>query len=239
MQRLIPKVLAASTRARWRPNAHLPCRLGTMRMYASKSKVKSTANMVPGSKQPLTSELALDEYAKAEEKMKSAVDWFKKECAAVETRASGRVTPAILDPVRVVLPDSKAAVRLDHIATVGVREGSTLLITLFEEKNMKHVEQALYASKIPNIVPQKQDDRTIKIPIPRPTVEARTAAYTAATRQAEESRVQLRKQLQASLKRGKFEKRSVEMEEFHKLLDKYIAEIDKNLLQLKKATAAK
>ncbi|KAF4607804.1 hypothetical protein EYR40_000139 [Pleurotus pulmonarius] len=213
MQRLIPKVLAASTRTRWRPTSHLPRTLGTARMYASKSKVKSTANMIPGSKQPLTSEVALDEYAKAEEKMKLAADWFKKECAAVETRASGRITPAILDPVRVVLPDSKGAVRLDHIATVGVREGSTLLITLFEEKNMKHVEQALYAAKIPNVVPQKQDDRTIKIPIPRPTVEARTALYTAATRQAEDSRVQLRKHLQASLKRGKFEKHSVELEE--------------------------
>lgn len=32
---------------------------------------------------------------------------------------------------------------------------------------MKAVESALYESKLPNIVPQRQDVRTIKIPIPK------------------------------------------------------------------------
>lgn len=32
---------------------------------------------------------------------------------------------------------------------------------------MKQVEKGLYDSKIPNIVPQKHDSRTIKIPIPK------------------------------------------------------------------------
>src|ERR1700727_838797 len=47
----------------------------------------------------------------------------------------------------------------------------------------------------------------------RPTVEARTALYITAQRQAEDTRVQIRKVQQASVKRGKFAKHSVEPDE--------------------------
>jgi ribosome recycling factor len=65
--------------------------------------------------------------------MAASVDYFRKDCAAAENRALGRVTPALLAPVRVRLPESPQGVRLEELATVGVREGSTLLITLFNE----------------------------------------------------------------------------------------------------------
>lgn len=64
--------------------------------------------------------------------MKTAVEWFRKECQGFETRASGRVTPALLSPVRVKLAEREY--RLEEIATVGVRDGSILLVTLFDEK---------------------------------------------------------------------------------------------------------
>lgn len=102
------------------------------RGYAAKNKVK-TDKIVPHSKQPITDEAAQQEYEKAETAMKTAVDWFRKECAASETRAAGRVTPAMLSPVRVKLPDNPKPLKLEELATVGVREGSTLLITLFYE----------------------------------------------------------------------------------------------------------
>jgi hypothetical protein len=95
---------------------------------------------------------------------------------------------------------------------------------------MKLVEKALYDSKIPGVVPHRQDERTIKIPIPklvfplcrepgrlnrrrRPTIDARKELFTSAKQKAEEIRVQIRKHHQASLKRGKFAKHSVELEE--------------------------
>jgi ribosome recycling factor len=65
--------------------------------------------------------------------MQASIDWFRKECSSVEARASGRVTPALLSSVRVRLPDSNTDMRLEEVATVGVREGSTLIITIFEE----------------------------------------------------------------------------------------------------------
>ena len=106
--------------------------LKPQRTYASKAK--STATLVPGSLQPLASESSRQEYTKAEEKMQAAIEWFRRECAAAEARSSGRVTPSLLDPVRVVLPGApNEPVRLDELATVGVRDGSALLITVFEE----------------------------------------------------------------------------------------------------------
>lgn len=89
-------------------------------------------------------------------------------------RASGRVTPALLSPVKVSLPDHGDAVRLEEIATVGVRDGTVLWVVAFEEQVrtfavlfLKHIESALYDAKLPSVVPQRVDSRTVKIPIPK------------------------------------------------------------------------
>ncbi|KZT10393.1 ribosome recycling factor [Laetiporus sulphureus 93-53] len=201
--------------------------------------IVSTDALIPGSQRIAAGE----EYTKAEGKMKAILDKYRKDVAGLELRASGRVTPAILSPVRVVLPDHDNAdskgVRLEEIATVGVREGTTLLITVFEEHTLKYVEDALYEAKLPGVVPQKADARTIKIPMPKPTVEARQAMIATAQKQAEDARVQIRKQQQTSLKKGKYAKYSVEMDEFQSLTDKYSGEIDKVLAEAKKNTGSK
>ncbi|KIK91293.1 hypothetical protein PAXRUDRAFT_35002 [Paxillus rubicundulus Ve08.2h10] len=210
------------------------------RTYASKSKAKSTVSFVPGSQQLLVSEEARVEYSKAESKMAAAVEWYRKEVAAFETRASGRITPALLAPVRVEgYGKGSETVKLEEVATVGIKDGSLLIVTVFDENNMKAVEQGIYSAKLPNIVPQRQDPRTIKIPVPRPTVEARNALVSTAQRMAEDVRVQVRKIHQASIKKGKYEKHSIELEEFQKLTDKNVAQVDKIFAQMKKATGTK
>lgn len=96
-------------------------------------KTVVTDHLVPSSQRILAGE----PYFKAEESMKHTIDRYRKEVATLETRASGRVTPAILAPVRVQLPGQEGAdgkgARLEEIATVGVREGTTLIVTVFEE----------------------------------------------------------------------------------------------------------
>jgi len=175
--------------------------------------------------------------------MKAVLERYRKDVASMDMRASGRVTPGILSPVRVILPENKDAggrgVKLEEIATVGVREGTTLIVTVFEEHTLRYVEEALYDAKLPGVIPQKSDARTIKIPMPKPTVETRHAMFAAAQRQAEEARVHIRKQHQASLKKGKYAKHSVELDEFQSLVDKYLGEIDKVLAEVKKASGAK
>lgn len=91
--------------------------------------------LVPGSQQILSGD-ALAEYKKTEEKMDATVHFFKKEVSSLESLAVGRVTPDVLKPVRVSLPDSEAdvpPVKLHEIATVGVRDGTTLIVTVFDE----------------------------------------------------------------------------------------------------------
>lgn len=124
-----------------------PAILNHTRTYASKKKLKNAESQpaarkptasaqddfVPGSQRIAAGEV----YHKAEESMNVALERYRKEVSNLEMRANGRVTPALLAPVRVKLPnhpgaDGKGA-RLEEIATVGVREGTTLLITVFEE----------------------------------------------------------------------------------------------------------
>ncbi|KAJ3729647.1 ribosome recycling factor domain-containing protein [Lentinula raphanica] len=207
-----------------------------IRTYAKAGKgAKSTANLIPRSKQPITDPAAQEEYANVERKMTAAVDWFRKECASLETRANGRVTPDLLSSVRVKFPKDDHAFKLEEVSTVGVRNASELIITVFEEESLKHVERALYDAKLPGLSSfQKQDNRTLKIPVPKPTVEARKALFATAERQAEDTRIQIRRHHQASLKKGKYEKHSIEIEEFQKLSTRFVNNVDTILRELKK-----
>ena len=104
----------------------------------------ATTNLTPGSQQVLSNPAAREEHARASAAMASSVEWFKREVAQLDARASGRVTPQLLDPVRVSLPppphkeegaaasSAPSKVRLEELATVGVRDGSTLVVTVFE-----------------------------------------------------------------------------------------------------------
>ncbi|KAL1941749.1 hypothetical protein VTO73DRAFT_6749 [Trametes versicolor] len=203
-------------------------------MTSKRSKGVATNDLIPASQRIVASE----EYKKAEGKMQTALEWFRKEVAGLETRATGRVTPALLSPVRVKVPGAPDArgVRLEEVATVGVKEGTTLLVTVFEEHTLKYVEQGIYDAKIPSVTPQKVDNRTIKIPVPKPTVETRNALYTGAARTAEDARVQLRKHHQALLKKENIAKHSPDFSTYQALLDKSLAELDKILAHLKKTT---
>jgi ribosome recycling factor len=123
-----------------RPLPAISAGLETRRTYAkvkarshSKSPSPSPASdlLVPKSQQILSDPASLQLYVQVEAKMKKSVDWYRKECASLEARASGRVTPSMLDPVRVELEGGEN-VRLDSIATIGVRDGSTFWITAYD-----------------------------------------------------------------------------------------------------------
>jgi ribosome recycling factor len=110
----------------------------------SKRAPIATESLTPGSQQALADPTARDEFARTDAKMAACVERLRREVAQLEARASGRVTPQLLAPVRVsVAPSSSASaagkgasvstkVRLEEVATVGVRDGSTLIVTVFE-----------------------------------------------------------------------------------------------------------
>ncbi|KAI5997327.1 ribosome recycling factor-domain-containing protein [Pisolithus orientalis] len=153
---------------------------------------------------------ARSEYQTAEMKMSSAVGWYRKEVATFETQVSGRVTPSLLAPVRVeVYGKGNDPDKLEQIATVGIKDGSVSIVTVFDENIMTAVERAVYSAKLPGIVPRRPDTSTVRIPIPK--------------------RVH-----RASVKKGKYEKRSTELDEFRRLADKNVAEVNMILEDMKK-----
>ena len=95
-------------------------------------KVKGgpTEKLVPTSQNAHGDEFQ-EEKRILDEKMAASVRWFKAQAAMTETRTSGRATPTMLDSVRVELPDMPPQ-KLVEVATVGVKDLSTLLITAYE-----------------------------------------------------------------------------------------------------------
>jgi ribosome recycling factor len=132
---LSKSISVAARPASLSPRILLQCRTyATKKQKEAKAAKGSTSKLVPGSKLVSSDPAVIEEYEKTEKKMQAAVDWFRREVANHETRATGRVTPALLSPVTVSIPSRKGeTVRLEEVATVGVREGSTLLVTVFEE----------------------------------------------------------------------------------------------------------
>ena len=107
-------------------------KLKSSKFDGEKHGTVSTDQLLPGS-QLRISESALGEFQKCEEKMVAAVEWYRKEVSKMETRASGRVTPEILAPVSVKIPwRGPNGVKIEEVATVGVKDGSVLMVTVFE-----------------------------------------------------------------------------------------------------------
>ncbi|KAF8755492.1 Ribosome recycling factor [Rhizoctonia solani] len=177
-----------------------------------------------------------------QKKMDSTIDWFKRELAQMEARVSGRVVPSLLDPVRVKLKDAGgAAVKLDQVSTVGVRDGNVLVITLFDEANMKDVESSIINAQIPNMNPQRADARTLRIVVPKPTMEARQAVVTNASRMAEDTKVKIRTSRESGMKDLKkmgHAKHSKFADELQKATDKHTKDIDALIAKLKKSISA-
>ncbi|GJJ10494.1 hypothetical protein Clacol_004720 [Clathrus columnatus] len=216
------------------------------RYYASNkpnskgSHSTTTKNLIPASQRAFLDETIQSEYDKTSEKMTFTVEWVRKEVAGFIARGVGHVSPAILDPVRVVLQDENSRetkttreVRLNDIATIGIREGNNIFLTLHNDDYFKPVEKAIYAAKIPSVVPQKVDPRTIRIVIPRPTMEARTALLQVASKTCEEARVQLRKAKDTIIRQHKWKPKSSETEQFQKLCDTKIKQVDGILAKAK------
>jgi ribosome recycling factor len=132
--RLLSRTMLSSVHTSRHATPLLAMRVQRRTYAAKKGKGAQSANaFVPGSQLVSADPAAIAEHARCGERMAAAVAWYRKEVAGAEARAAGRVTPALLAPVRVVLPGGGEPVRLDEVATVGVREGTTLLITVFEE----------------------------------------------------------------------------------------------------------
>jgi ribosome recycling factor len=93
---------------------------------------------VPSSALPYGAEYDVEKRS-ADEKFQSSLKWLKEQARGVEIRSSGRVVPDILDGVKVMIESEEGGqndfeVGLKEIATVGVKNGNVLVVTVFEEQ---------------------------------------------------------------------------------------------------------
>ncbi|KAG9123510.1 hypothetical protein FRC07_014843 [Ceratobasidium sp. 392] len=174
----------------------------------------------------------------AGQKMGATLEWYKRELAQMETRVSGRVMPSLLDPVRVKIKSSGGATsKLDEVATIGVKDGNVLVITVFDEGNLKDIETSIVNAQLPNMIPQRADTRTLRIVVPKPTMEARQAIATVASRQAEDAKVKIRTSRESGmreLKKMGYDKNSKVASEMQKVTDHHTKEVEAALAKLKK-----
>lgn len=98
---------------------------------------------VPTSALPYGAEYDVEKRA-ADEKFQSSLKWLKEQARGVEIRSSGRVVPDILDGIRVSIESEESGensfeVGLKEVATVGVKNGNVLVVTVFEEQVSRHL----------------------------------------------------------------------------------------------------
>ncbi|CEQ39071.1 SPOSA6832_00585 [Sporobolomyces salmonicolor] len=128
------------------------------------------------------------ELKKLEERMGDSIGKLRVGLKTVVGRV-GRITPALLDNIRVDSPEGKRP--LGEFATVSVKDGKDLLVTCYEEAGVKAVTAALYASPL-NLTPQPTSATSIRVPVPRPDWDKRQQLVRDAQALCEKARIAIR-----------------------------------------------
>ncbi|GAA5973268.1 hypothetical protein JCM11641_003042 [Rhodosporidiobolus odoratus] len=167
-----------------------------------------------------------------EDRMSYAIDKLRVGLKQVVGRV-GRVSPALLDNVRVETPEGKRP--LNEFAAVSVQAGKDLVVNCYEEAGMKAVTAALYASPL-NLTPQPTGATTIRVPVPKPDNDKRQQLVRDTQNLCEKARIAVRqirtdgqKEIKADVDRkvvGKEEGRA-EGKKLDDATKKKTAEVDK------------
>ncbi|KPV76869.1 uncharacterized protein RHOBADRAFT_42082 [Rhodotorula graminis WP1] len=121
------------------------------------------------------------ELKQIEDHMDAAVDRLRVALKQVVGRV-GRVSPALLDNVRVETPEGKRP--LNEFATVTVKDGKDLL-------GVKPVTAAIYASPL-NLAPQPAGATSLRVPVPRADWDKRQSLVRDAQNLCEKARIAVR-----------------------------------------------
>ncbi|GAA5901987.1 Rrf1p [Sporobolomyces salmoneus] len=123
-----------------------------------------------------------------EERMKDGIERLRVSLKTVVGRV-GRVSPALLDNIKVETPEGKRP--LNEFATVSVKDGKDLLVTCYEEAGVKPVTAAIYASPL-NLTPQPSGATSIRVPVPKPDWDKRQGLVRDAQDLCEKARIAIR-----------------------------------------------
>ncbi|HOB61339.1 MAG TPA: ribosome recycling factor [Candidatus Competibacteraceae bacterium] len=179
----------------------------------------------------------IDEIKKeAAVRMAKSVDTLKQELVKLRT---GRAHTSLLDHVLVSYYGND--VPLNQVASVGIADARTLLVTPWERNMVGPIEKAILKSEL-GLNPASAGT-TIRVPLPPLTEERRRDLVKVVRREGEEAKVavrNIRRDANAQLKLLLKDKKATEdaerqaQDEVQKLTDRHIQEVDK-LLATKEA----
>ncbi len=168
-----------------------------------------------------------DSLAKAEERMKKAVDHLEGELARVR---AGRANVAILSGVNVM--SYGQLVPLNQVASVTCPDARSIAIKPWDKKQIPDIEKAIMASDV-GITPENNGE-VVRLVIPQPTEERRRELTKQCAKYAEKAKIEVRNvrgefkdKFKKAIKEGLSEDLSKDAEgDLQKVHDKIIKKID-------------
>lgn len=164
----------------------------------------------------------------AQVRMQKSLEAFN---VALQKVRSGRAHPSLLSGIHV--PYYGADTPLNQLANIGVEEGRTLIVTVFDSKLIPDVEKAILASNL-GLNPSTAG-QVIRLPLPLLTEETRRDLVKVVRAEAEQARVSIRnirRDANGSLKEWLKEKEISEDESrrgedsIQQLTDKMVGEVE-------------
>ncbi|MEO9188623.1 MAG: ribosome recycling factor [Acetobacteraceae bacterium] len=161
-------------------------------------------------------------------RMDGALETLRREFAGLRT---GRASPALLEPVRVLAYGSE--VPLNQVGNTGVPEARMLTVQVWDRSLVGAVEKAIRDAGL-GLNPAS-DGQLVRVPIPQLTTERRTELVKLAHKYAEGGRIAVRGVRRDGMEQVKvFEKKheigediaKVWHTEVQKLTDQYIKRVD-------------
>jgi ribosome recycling factor len=171
-----------------------------------------------------------DVLLETEEKMLKTEDHVTQEFNGVRT---GKASPSLVE--NVVVEAYGSHMRLRELATISVPEARMLVVTPFDQANLKYIEKGIQSANL-GLNPTVQG-RFIRIVLPDLSAERRLEMVKIAKRMAEEGRVAVRNERRTALEALKKIKTSggvsedeikTAEDEVQKLTDQYITKIDRH-----------
>jgi ribosome recycling factor len=170
-------------------------------------------------------------YDDTKDRMKKTIESMKKDFSGIRT---GRASPAILDSIRVSAYGQESPIK--QVASISVPESRMIVIQPWDKSILSEIEKAIQKSDL-GINPQN-DGKLLRLIFPPLTEERRKDLVKVVKKRAEEGKVSIRNIRRDAIDYLKeMEKEGLISEddehrgqdEFQKLTDELIVEIDKTL----------
>lgn len=166
----------------------------------------------------------------AESQMRKAIDFLRHEFRGVRT---GRASTGLVENLKVAVSAYGSTMALRELASLGVTDGSTIVVKPFDPATLKDIQRAIETSDI-GINPQT-DGKVIRLPVPPLSTERRNQLVNHVRQLAEAQKVTVRnvrrdaiKALEADRKASRITEDDAEraQERIQKLTDQYCKQAD-------------